>query len=64
MLGYFQREMDITFQGLIGKSIVVYLDDVTIFSKIEEIMSITLDIFLIDVGDMVFLSILRSIFLQ
>ena len=29
----FQRAMDIAFHGLIGWSIVVYLDDVTIFSK-------------------------------
>jgi hypothetical protein len=29
----FQRAMDITFRGLINQSIVVYLDDVTIFSK-------------------------------
>jgi hypothetical protein len=29
----FQREMDIVFRGLINKSVVVYLDDVTIFSK-------------------------------
>ena len=32
----FQREMDITFWGLIGHSVVVYLDDVTIFSKKRE----------------------------
>jgi hypothetical protein len=29
----FQRAMDITFQGLINQSIVLYLNDVTIFSK-------------------------------
>jgi hypothetical protein len=29
----FQRAMDIDFQGLINQSIVVYLDDVTVFSK-------------------------------
>jgi len=29
----FQREMDIYFRGLINQSIVVYLDDVTVFSK-------------------------------
>ena len=29
----FQRAMDITFRGLIGKSVVVHLDDVTVFSK-------------------------------
>jgi hypothetical protein len=29
----FQREMDIDFNGLIGQSVVVYLDDVTIYSK-------------------------------
>ena len=28
--------MDITFQGLINQSIVVYLDDVTVFSKNKE----------------------------
>jgi hypothetical protein len=29
----FQREMDIYFKGLIGQSVVVYLDDVTVYSK-------------------------------
>jgi hypothetical protein len=29
----FQRAMDIAFRGLINQSIVVYLDDVTVFSK-------------------------------
>jgi hypothetical protein len=29
----FQRAMDITFQGLINQSVVVYLDDVIVFSK-------------------------------
>ena len=29
----FQREMDIYFHGLIGHTVVVYLDDVTMFSK-------------------------------
>jgi hypothetical protein len=29
----FQREMDIAFKGLIGHSVVIYLDDVTIYSK-------------------------------
>ena len=29
----FQREMDIAFRGLIGKFVVIYLDDVTVFSK-------------------------------
>lgn len=29
----FQRAMDITFHGLLGKSMVVYLDDVIVFSK-------------------------------
>jgi hypothetical protein len=32
----FQREMDITFKGLIGQSVVVYLDDVTVYSKKRE----------------------------
>ena len=32
----FQRAMDIAFHGLIGHSVVVYLDDVTIFSKKRE----------------------------
>ena len=32
----FQRAMDIAFCGLIGRSVVVYLDDVTIFSKKRE----------------------------
>ena len=29
----FQRAMDITFHGPINQSVVVYLDDVTVFSK-------------------------------
>ena len=29
----FQWAMDIAFRGLIGRSVVVYLDDVTMFSK-------------------------------
>eukprot|EP00253_Pinus_taeda_P005008 PITA_05008 len=29
----FQRAMDIAFKGLINKTVVVYLDDITIFSK-------------------------------
>ena len=32
----FQRAMDIAFHGLIGWSVVVYLDDVTLFSKKRE----------------------------
>ena len=32
----FQRAMDIAFHGLIGYSVVVYLDDVMIFSKKRE----------------------------
>ena len=32
----FQRSMDISFRGLIGCSVVVYLDDITIFSKKRE----------------------------
>ena len=32
----FQRAMDIAFRGLIGHSTVVYLDDITIFSKRKE----------------------------
>ena len=29
----FQRAMDIAFRGLIGKFVVIFLDDVTVFSK-------------------------------
>eukprot|EP00253_Pinus_taeda_P028415 PITA_28415 len=29
----FQRAMDITFKGLINRTVVVYLDDITVFSK-------------------------------
>lgn len=29
----FQRAMDIAFQGLIGKCIIIYMDDLTVFSK-------------------------------
>jgi hypothetical protein len=32
----FQRVMDITFKKLIGQSVVVYLDDVTVYSKKRE----------------------------
>jgi hypothetical protein len=32
----FQREMDVAFQGLIGKCVVVYLDDVTVYLKNRE----------------------------
>ena len=32
----FQRAMDIAFRGLIGRSVLVYLDEVTIFSKKRE----------------------------
>jgi hypothetical protein len=31
----FQREMDIVFKGMIGHNVVIYLDDVTIYSKKE-----------------------------
>jgi len=29
----FQREMDIAFKGLINKSLIIYLDDITLFFK-------------------------------
>jgi hypothetical protein len=29
----FQRDMDITFKGLIGQSVVIHLDDVTVYLK-------------------------------
>ena len=32
----FQRAVDIAFPGLIGRSVIVYLDDVMIFSKKRE----------------------------
>ena len=32
----FQRAMDISFRGLINKSIVFYLDDITVYSKKQE----------------------------
>ena len=32
----FQRAMNIAFRGLLNKSIVVYLDDITVYSKIWE----------------------------
>ena len=35
----FQRAMDIAFRGLSGHCVVVYLDDVTIFSKRREYYS-------------------------
>jgi len=32
----FQRAMDVAFRGLINKFVVVYLDDVTVYSKNRE----------------------------
>jgi len=32
----FQRAMDVAFRGLINKCVVVYLDDVTVYSKNRE----------------------------
>ena len=32
----FQRAMDIAFRSLLGRFVVVYLDDVTVFSKKRE----------------------------
>ena len=32
----FQWAMDIAFRGLLNKSIVVYLDDIMVYSKIQE----------------------------
>ena len=29
----FQRAMDIAFKGLVNKSVVIYLDDITVYSK-------------------------------
>ena len=31
----FQREMDISFWGLINQTVILYLDDFTVFSKIK-----------------------------
>lgn len=32
----FQRAMDIAFRELIGRSIIIYMDDLTVFSKERE----------------------------
>jgi len=32
----FQRAMDVTFKGLVGKCIIIYMDDLTVFSKRRE----------------------------
>jgi hypothetical protein len=32
----FQRAMDVAFQGLINKCVVVYLDDMTVYLNIRE----------------------------
>jgi len=29
----FQRAMDIAFKGLVNKLVVIYLDDITVYSK-------------------------------
>ena len=29
----FQRAMDIAFKGLVNKSVVIYVDDITVYSK-------------------------------
>ena len=29
----FQRAMDIAFKGLVNRSVVIYLDDITVYSK-------------------------------
>ena len=34
----FQREMDIAFRGMIGKFVVIYLDDLLSFQKTELII--------------------------
>ena len=50
----FQRAMDIAFRFLIGLSVVVYLDDVTIFSKKREEHAFHLKQISSIVGNMVF----------
>ena len=50
----FQRDMDITFRGLIGQCVVVYLDDVTVFSKKREDHDFHLNNFFIAVGNMAY----------
>lgn len=37
----FQRAMDIVFKGLVNKSVVIYLDDITVYSKNAVIISET-----------------------
>jgi hypothetical protein len=51
--------MDIAFEGLIGQSIVVYIDDMTIYSKKISNHQQHLNIFLKDAKSMVYLWILR-----
>lgn len=33
----FHRAMDIAFKGLVNRSVVIYLDDITVYSKIAVI---------------------------
>ena len=50
----FQRAMDVYFHGLIDKCVVVYLDDVTVYSKNKEDHIQHLTHFFEDVGNTVY----------
>jgi len=60
----FQRAMDMAFHGLIGQSVVVYLDDVTMFSKKRYDHLRHLKKILSDVGNTGYPLIQRRVFLQ
>jgi hypothetical protein len=58
----FQREMDIAFRGLIRDCVVVYLDDVTIFSKGKKYHIAHLRRVFNNVGSTIYLSIPKNCF--
>jgi hypothetical protein len=51
----FQRAMQIASNDLIGKIIHIYLDDLTVYSKTDQIIPVILEIFSCDTGNLAFL---------
>jgi hypothetical protein len=51
----FQRAMKIDFDDMIDKSIQIYLDDLTVYSKTDQIILVILERFSCDAGNSTFL---------